>query len=352
MNTKRFCLLLAGALSSFWLVQPGNAQQSDSSIFPVERNIQGKRLAFKAKFMPVSWDVSVFVNDGLLLYKNRREHLRVFNLSTLGVQADLGGWEDFDTPFMYPYFSPASADSLFCYIMDEGQVFQANKDLQVAKTKQRIFSFEYEFGGNLARMVKDFACWRDSSWLFAGKSGQGFSLFETVGQGKNTVTREFLPLSVEAGKKDWQACLGSLVVSSDGKKAVYAYNYYHTIRFIDLERKTVHSIEQPGTPFDYATIDKADGLDLNVRHYQQCYAGEKYVYFLHIGRKPTTFRRDNANRNTYVCIEQFDWEGNPVQRMWLDKFGAFFAVDEKAGKLYLVSLTNVGSPFYEYTISL
>ncbi len=53
-------------------------------------------------------------------------------------------------------------------------------------------------------------------------------------------------------------------------------------------------------------------------------------------------QKDNKSGDTYVYIEQFDWEGHPIRKMKLDKFGYFFCVDEENGKLYLVEKKGEG----------
>ena len=54
------------------------------------------------------------------------------------------------------------------------------------------------------------------------------------------------------------------------------------------------------------------------------------------------------NYRPYMVIEQYDWNGNPVKRYKLDQ-GGVFAVDEKAGKLYVASFYD-DDPFYVYDL--
>lgn len=330
-----------------------NAITKDTVSFPKEIAIKGKPISFNIPSKPVKHEIGIIFHNGFIVYKNTDEPLRVLDVNKKKVFAELGTWGEYPAPYFNPYICIPGNDSILCYIEDEGKIDRVNMEGKIEKTAERSYSWEHEFGGNLVGIINNFVDLGNKEWLFAGKSKNGQSIYITKNSGKKAVTEEVLPLDIEANRKDWQIYMGYFAARKDRKKAVYAYSYYHTIQFIDLDKKTMHRVNLGGKGFDYKTLYEADHHDLNAAYYRWCCPGEKYVYFLQQnGRLGNQMKKDNAKGNTYVYIEQFDWEGNPIQKIKLDKFGYFFCVDEKNSKLYLVEKRNTGSPFYEYDIPI
>ena len=75
-------LLLNGIIWSCWAQDRGQCTAKEVSV-------KGKHLSFRAAFSGATEDVSVFLKDGLLLYKNTKEPLRVFSIHQLNVVARL-----------------------------------------------------------------------------------------------------------------------------------------------------------------------------------------------------------------------------------------------------------------------
>lgn len=349
-STRVFILFLIAGITITGNVVMG--QPIKIPVFKVENTLKGQHLVFASKFHPTTPDIDIMVDNGVLIYKNNKEPLRFLDIKNKKCILSLE-CGDYPAQFYSPYIASSENDSLYCYISDDGIVSKIYNDKKIIKTPQRVYSSEYEFGGNLVSLVHDFEKLNDSTWIFAGKSNNGFSIFTTENHKKKAETKEIIPLNLYKDKKDWQPYLGTMTISPDKKTIVYAYNFYPVIQFIDIATKKIKTIKYPGIEYNYQTINEGDGLSLNVFHYQYCYAGDRHVYFLHIERTPEQFYKDNQNKNTFVYIEQYDWEGNSIQKMKLDKFGYYFCVDEATNKLYLASMpTKNESPFYEYEIPI
>ena len=63
---------------------------------------------------------------------------------------------------------------------------------------------------------------------------------------------------------------------------------------------------------------------------------------------PYQVGRDNNKGNYYIHVEKFDWNGQPIAKYKLDRWG-YFTVDEENNFLYLVS-TNDDSTFFKYKL--
>ena len=142
---------------------------------------------------------------------------------------------------------------------------------------------------------------------------------------------------------------GSFSVRPDRKRGVYAYYYYPVVRILDLERGGMKTVWQEGKGFDFNTLKKADCARYNTNYCLGCYAGEKYIYVLQAAGS----LYDQLDKGNPVYVEQYDWEGNPIQKMKLDKAGHAFCVDEEHGRIYLAERFNAKtSQIFEYEYPL
>jgi hypothetical protein len=69
---------------------------------------------------------------------------------------------------------------------------------------------------------------------------------------------------------------------------------------------------------------------------------------LYSGRKPVDVGKEHNAENWYIFVEQYDWNGNPIHKYRLDRWG-FFTVDEKRGHIILAS-TDDDEPFFVFDL--
>lgn len=100
-------------------------------------------------------------------------------------------------------FAPIE-DSLLCYIEDGGIIYEVNHRGVVRKTGLRSYSYDFEFGGNLERIISDFVKMEGDSILFAGYSKRyGKNLFLTCNEGNKVETEELdFPLNMDTKATD------------------------------------------------------------------------------------------------------------------------------------------------------
>ena len=88
----------------------------------------------------------------------------------------------------------------------------------------------------------------------------------------------------------------------------------------------------------------------NITHYWGISAQKRYVYFLYSGRTPVDVHNELQKSSGYIYVEQYDWNGNPIHKYKLDRWG-YFCIDEDEETIYLASTTDE-QPFYSYTLSV
>ena len=154
--------------------------------------------------------------------------------------------------------------------------------------------------------------------------------------------------------------LGQLIINPAKNRMVFAYEYYHLFHIMDLEAKTVKTVDFKNGNHQYQ-IEKScmDCLSPNTIYYCTAFAGQDYFYLLYWGY-PIQALFDHANKSwkwsqkerKYVktdeyqqnipnIVEQYDWKGNPIARYLLEGNPSLsrdhFVVDEKKQQFYLLS---------------
>ena len=345
-----FFILLSGFLLNAF------AQEKNMNLISFDRivSLKGKPMNFKGRTATNdNPETKLFFRHGKIVLKNKNEELKVFDVKSRKLVFKLGTWSlreyvDFYSPRL---FAPIE-DSLLCYIEDGGIIYEVNHRGVVRKTGLRSYSYDFEFGGNLERIISDFVKMEGDSILFAGYSKRyGKNLFLTCNEGNKVETEELdFPLNLDTKATDsFVPYHGSFSVRPDRKRGVYAYYSYPVVRMLDLERGGMKTVWQEGKGFDFNTLKKADCARYNTNYCLGCYAGEKYIYVLQAAGS----LYDQLDKGNPVYVEQYDWEGNPIQKMKLDKAGHAFCVDEEHGRIYLAERFNAKtSQIFEYEYPL
>ena len=140
---------------------------------------------------------------------------------------------------------------------------------------------------------------------------------------------------------------GALCTHPERDRMVYAYKYTKIIKFMDMEAKTVRTLNFEQSGFDEKTLAIQNGLDANVTHYMQVMATRDHVYITHSGRTPYVVAAEVQKGNNYMFLEKYDWNGNPVKRYKLHDFCVYNVIDPKTGTLIMTTYYH-DDPFVIY----
>ena len=116
---------------------------------------------------------------------------------------------------------------------------------------------------------------------------------------------------------------------------------------MDMEAKTVRTLNFEQSEFDEKTLTVINGLDANVTHYMQVLPTRDYVYITHSGRTPYVVAAEAQKGNNYMYLEKYDWNGNPVKRYKLHDFCVYNVIDPKPGTLVMTTYYH-DDPFVVY----
>ena len=156
---------------------------------------------------------------------------------------------------------------------------------------------------------------------------------------------------------------GNLITNVEKNRMVYVYQYYQVIQVMDLDAKTVKTIDYQNGDYnyDYRHLNELDSWNPNTKYYCDVYAGNDYFYLLYWGFSHKEYSvevvkgwkwKREKDKGKYVktnkyeqkfpnIVEQYDWNGNPQNRYVLTGNPALnqkrFAVDEERRQFYLLS---------------
>lgn len=290
-------------------------------------------------------EAQAIIKENKMLLKTDHS-LLTFRLPDLIFEGFHGTWGIGPDELNHPLVVPAPKDpSLLSYLFESTQdkLYQIDKKGNISPDS---FSFNKPDGFRFSnKMLVNIA---PGDFMYADDSPTGKSIFRASKDSGKINIREIFNLALNPKRKSPFSYIGDFVVNADKNRMAYAYKYFKMIKFMDLEAHAVRTINFEREEFNENTLYKIDGLDQNVTHYWGACAQDEYVYFLYSGRTPYDVVKDAGRRNYYIYVEQYDWNGNPVNKFKLDQWG-YFTVDEPNKKIYLLS-TNHDDPFFIYNL--
>jgi hypothetical protein len=283
-------------------------------------------------------------NDKLIFQYEFNPPFVLFQTPTMNFIAQKGRRGPGPDEFIFPVLVPTTDPELICYIYE-----QTNQKLYTLDNQNQIgycpFKFPQPSQDNLVAN-KHLINFGEDDFLYVESRDNGKSVFRTTKTQDSIRAVKICDLNLKPGLDDWIPYIGFLAANKEKNRAAYAYKYYKAISFIDLDAKTVKTINFKQSEFDVSTLGVADGSDMNVTHYLGAYGQPDYVYFLYIGHTPGDIA--NGEHKAAFYMEQYDWDGNPIRKYKINHFGRF-VVDEKEKQLY-VCFPFEDDPIYVYEL--
>ena len=292
-------------------------------------------------------EIEIVIKDNFMVMQSRTQDgmFALLSLPDLQYHKSFGSIGNGPDEFMFPHLCKNTDPNILATIVEStnGKIYDILTDgilkpnnIKIPKSRSGI-----NFAGEYPVLMTD------TLLYFAANSSTGKSVF-TIGGTDSIQVKEIQNLALDPKRKGWANYIGDFAINKEQNRMVYAYKYFKLVRFFDLEHNTVRTINFEREEFDESTQYKIDGLDANVTHYWGISANEKYVYMLYSGRTPYQVGNDNNKGNYYIHVEKYDWNGQPIAKYKLDRWGCF-TVDKENNILYLVS-TNDDSSFFKYKL--
>ncbi len=307
------------------------------------KNIVGDTVIFHLK------ECEMLIKDGYLIMKNlmATPTIRIFRLDDLKQVVAVGRSGQGPDEFLFPTLVATEDENLLCYVYENAlnKLYALDKTFQLTYIKEPFKALRKERFRFAEKQMTNLG---KSDFIYIDNSKTGKSIFRTYKNGDSIVTREVFNLALNPKRKSPFNYIGSFAVNAKKNRMVYGYKYFKILKFMDLDGKTVRTLNFERDTFDENSIYKINGLDKNVTHYWKIAAGKDYVYLLYSGRTPHERVKEIRKGINFIYVEQYDWNGNPVKKYKLDEWG-YFTVNEKGEKIILTSF-DYDEPFVEYQL--
>jgi len=239
--------------------------------------------------------------------------------------------------FVSPRIVETAEDSILFYIYE--------------MTTEKVYkvSLNHLFPEYYITLPKQSRAWGDKQVVFFDNNTAYYSASTAKGKmiylfNKDSLPqeKEFKDIMIPGVKGSWTTYIGDFGTNKNFGRIAYAFKYFKRLKIIDLQTMNERDIIFDSRELDEGHDDIATLEPTNITHFWGMSPNDDYFWMLYSGRTPVNVVRDNRNKNTYIIVEKYDWNGNPVKRYKLDDWG-YFCVDEKNETIYLASTASIHS---------
>ena len=324
-------------------IVPGEVHlKNDAEAFGEELHLKGDTV-LRDEIFKVGVSTMILKDSLLLVCCEDDRPFRMYSLPDLELKGIFGnrgrGPMEFIWPGIWPYEDSGYIAMVSDDFQDLGSLCKIRMDGVVEPVRHRIPPQYNEFS-----YTRGFAAADDDRIVFAHSSEIYLYDGSDTAAAPGQTVRKLADVRLGKYSAGSTMNIGSLGVNFQYERAVWAYKYAKRVLFCDFDGN-VRTI-------DFRSEEEGEaegaGMDSNVSHYGDIYAGHRYVWIRYSGRTPVDVMQEWEKDVYYIYLEQFDWNGNPVRRYRLDNWG-FISVDEDSGTLYFLS--NVSEyPFFKYSL--
>jgi hypothetical protein len=316
----------------FATLEPGTVRIQDSDFGDPVR-LTGTPVATDAIFKPLELDM--LIKNNMLIMKTFSSTGLIKFLALPGGKLirEIGTKGQGPGELLFPQLVATNDPGLLCYVYDlqQEKLYQIDTAFTMKETRFRLEKKENRQYGS-----KQFAETGDRQFHYASNSTTGKGIFSYRPDRPDSLK---LVYDLEQGFRQnlgWTALTGDFGGNRDKNRLVFAYKYFHQIRFFDLLTGNQRTIRfdaadnaDTGSPDPRAVL-----APTSVTHYWGISPQKDYLYCLYSGRTPIQVNEEFKAGTDHIFIEQYDWNGRPVKRYYLDRWG-YFCVDEANRTIYV-----------------
>ncbi|MFA8435442.1 MAG: hypothetical protein ACEPOZ_13060 [Marinifilaceae bacterium] len=304
----------------------------------------GEPVATNAVFRPR--EVQMLVKDDYLVMKNysNEKMIRIFTLPGMKQVYSLGSRGPGPGEFLLPRLVETNEKDKLCYIHDTSneKVWALKKNGIVEECKIKL---PRKASRNYGRKQVGALGHHDCMYVGNVKGGKGVFHLQSDTIPEKTLVKQ---LGFSKDFRSWAAYIGDFAVNQEKDRMVYAYKYFKRLIFTDLKGEKQRTLTFKDAKGPKRGDTKSFLAPSTLTHYWGRSANSDRVYFLYSGRTPLQVTRENQRNKEYIFVEEYDWNGNPLRKFKLDKWG-YFCVDQKRNTIYIAA-TNAVDPIYAFHI--
>ena len=329
-------------------LEPGEVEYKDDAFREVIE-LEGHNLvADSFVFMPTNSKVLVkgkYMIMRVEVYTRDLHPFIIFKYPEMTYVTEVGQYGNGPDEFLLGDIIPTDDPKYLCYLMEttREKLYKLNRKGQI---EPYSFSFssspEYRPFGSLKEYIHNVG---EDDFIYSDKSKSGRSIYRSYAKGDSVIREELCSLQADPKVRNPFAYMGYMAINAKKNRIAYAYRYYKKLKFMTLNADTIKDINYNLKEFDIETLNIANGLDRNATHYCYITGGENYVYVVHSGRVPSDMTADWS----YINVEQYDWNGNPIRKYKLKNFFGKIYVDEARKRMVGITFAY-DDPFVEFKL--
>lgn len=333
-----------GMKEGFPALEPGVTKLSDKN-FGDLIELKGIPVATDVIFKPLELDM--IVRDDMLIMKTSGPGglIKFLSIPDLKLIREVGTKGLGPGELLYPMLFRTAEPGLLCYLYDMQQekVYQIDTAFVMTETGFRLEKKENQMFGS-----RQFAETGKREFHYVSNSTTGKGIYRYLPDKPDLLKLVF---DLEEGFKQnlgWSALTGDFGGNREKNRLVFAYKYFHRIRFFDLQTGAARTLQfdDPGNS-DAASPDPRSVLaPTSVTRYWGISPRPDHLYCIYSGRTPLEVGKEFQAGTDHIFIEQYDWNGHPVKKYRLDHWG-YFCVDEARRTIY-VAAVNADEAIYSY----
>ena len=319
---------------------PGKHKVSNED-FEETIELEGKVMPVKPVFR-VS-ESQMIATDSILFLKNRKDNFwfMAFSLPDLKHKKTFGVNGKGPNEFIFPRLVPTSTQKKFPYVYDNGKFYSVKPSLKIERISPNL-SMKAKAYDN-----KQISVFNDSLFYYVQTINNTKAIFKYQVLQDTSYSSQVFDLAFSDDYNSWAAYIGDFGVNYEKQRMVYAYKYFKRIMFMDLQNNTRRMLL-----FDKGKPKSGNARSMlspeNITYYWGISPRKNHVYFLYSGRTPIKVHNEKKAGNEYIFVEQYDWNGNLINRFKLDHWG-YFCVNKDETKIFLLSTVSP-DPFIVYDL--
>lgn len=320
-------------------LESGEVFLKGQHVFEEETVLTGTHIEAPDTFIFRPEGPKLVIKDSLLFMSNRNAPLYVFHYPELTYLKTIGNKGNGPGEFINPIAVRSVNPAYLCYLLDgyTGDFYGIGPDLDKHFIKKI-------FNSKLSRSYTEEAHpVNEKAVLFR----MGNHLFRASLENDSVQPEKIYNFRLEKAKKI--PAIGAFCTNPLRNRMVFAYKYAKIVKFMDLDAKTIRTLNFEQSGFDEKSLTVLNGLDANVTHYMQALPTRDYVYITYSGRTPYVVAAETQKGNRYMYLEKYDWNGTPIKKYKLQDFCVYNVIDEKTNKLLMTTYYH-DDPFVIYQL--
>lgn len=231
----------------------------------------------------------------------------------------------------------------YIYDWNNGNYYEVDNDFTI----KRIDTFK-----DIVSRTLDVRFYNDSTAFYLGDASQKGNCIYKYTKSKGFPGEAIHNLALDPPGVDFFYTYdGAYGYNVSKNRLIYAYKFFREIHIMDMNGKVLRRLygkDGNRTRTEDGAKAWMDNFEVPV-YYTYCYPTDNYFYLVY-SNGHTLGESWNKTIKEESIIEQYDWNGNPVQRFILDKVcGKHFLIDEKEKKIY-INVYQEDDPLYIYDL--